>query len=437
MPETYYKVIGGNNEAAHGGDFDWGDYLPEKDKPGKWTPCVEDAEICLRGYHVTEYWNIWYEKGRRVFECECRGLQRELAPGINMKKVCRSLRLIKEISSEDYESVDQDFNLGPNNTAPYNIGRRNTSHHNAGDGNTGRCNRGSHNSGNRNCGNNNSGSENIGHDNSGGDNQGSRNAGNHNDGYHNVGDWNRANFHVGHFNTEDPSTMLTFNRPCRVSDWNLARKPLFLSRLKKNSSSEDRQKEYDQAPYADKQLLADLPNFDPGIFREITGIRVDRTIGPTIPRDTTVPTREVAGAVPVKIKLVHPDAKVPERATDGSAGYDLVATTAIKNPAGTCVYGTGVAVEIPPDHVGLLFPRSSIAWTGMMVANSVRVIDSDYRGEISAVMHRVRDGVKPPYKEGDRIGQLVIVESPRVKFIQVEELSETTRGQGGYGSTGR
>ena len=95
-----------------------------------------------------------------------------------------------------------------------------------------------------------------------------------------------------------------------------------------------------------------------------------------------------------------------------------------------------LAVEIPPGYVGLFFPRSSICKTGLSMANSVGVIDSDFRGSISLVFYKNTQCIVP-YFPGDRIGQLMIVPIPEVEYVEVEELSETERGAGGYGSTGK
>lgn len=138
----------------------------------------------------------------------------------------------------------------------------------------------------------------------------------------------------------------------------------------------------------------------------------------------------------IKFKKLVPGAVAPKRGTPGSAGFDLTATSCgIGQVPGTLVYTTGIAVEIPPGYVGLLFPRSSVYKTGMNLTNCVGVIDSDYRGEITAIFsHSWSDN---PYNTGDRICQLVIVPIPAVEYVEVDELSETERGAGGYGSTGR
>ena len=143
-------------------------------------------------------------------------------------------------------------------------------------------------------------------------------------------------------------------------------------------------------------------------------------------------------------KLIIPDAKLepkePVRATSGAAGFDMTAvsyeeTKQIKN--GLLVahfyrYHTGIAIELPPGWSALAFPRSSIVKTGAMLGNSVGVIDSDYRGEITFCFK----AEYPPYSPGERIGQLVIVPVPDVVLEEAVELSETARGSGGYGSTG-
>ncbi len=94
-----------------------------------------------------------------------------------------------------------------------------------------------------------------------------------------------------------------------------------------------------------------------------------------------------------------------------------------------------IAVEIPAGYVGLLFPRSSVCKTGLRLTNSVGVIDSDYRGGITAVFDYNKSGEQ--YKVGDRFAQLMIVAAPYVVFHEAKTLSKTARGEGGYGSTGK
>jgi len=139
----------------------------------------------------------------------------------------------------------------------------------------------------------------------------------------------------------------------------------------------------------------------------------------------------------VKIKKLVPEAVVPSYANPGDAGLDLVATW-IKvedhNKYGFFEYGTGICVEIPEGYVGLIFPRSSISKTGMLLTNSVGVIDSGYRGEIKFRFKYI-SGTNS-YNVGDKIGQLIIMPYPKIEFEEVNELNETQRGDGGFGSTG-
>jgi len=135
----------------------------------------------------------------------------------------------------------------------------------------------------------------------------------------------------------------------------------------------------------------------------------------------------------VKMKKLDVEAVIPRYAKPGDAGMDLTAVW--KNQTMDVVtYGTGLAVEIPSGYVGLLFPRSSIYKTKMSLTNAVGVIDSGYRGEIM-MKFKVTDK-RVMYKVGDRVGQLVIMPYPEVEFEEVDELSESSRGSGGYGSTG-
>jgi dUTP pyrophosphatase len=137
----------------------------------------------------------------------------------------------------------------------------------------------------------------------------------------------------------------------------------------------------------------------------------------------------------VKIKRLHKDAVIPSYAKAGDAGLDLVATSVISFDKEQVTYGTGIAIEIPEGHVGLIFPRSSIRKYEQYLSNSVGVIDSGYRGEIQATFNsRYYADVK--YKVGDKIAQLLIMPYPSIEFEETNELSSTERGDGGFGSTG-
>ena len=136
----------------------------------------------------------------------------------------------------------------------------------------------------------------------------------------------------------------------------------------------------------------------------------------------------------VNIKKLHPDAVIPKYATLGDAGLDLTAVDVVADGS-TLTYKTGLAVEIPSWHVGLLFPRSSVYKTGQTLTNCVGVIDSGYRGEI--MLKFTLSPYAKEYEIGDRGGQLIIMPYPRIDFVEVDELIPSDRGEGGYGSTGR
>jgi dUTP pyrophosphatase len=148
----------------------------------------------------------------------------------------------------------------------------------------------------------------------------------------------------------------------------------------------------------------------------------------------------------VNIKKIHPDAIIPSYATAGDAGMDLTAVSKEYSGDGFYIeYGTGLAIEIPTGYVGLLFARSSISKTSMVLANHVGVIDSGYRGEIK---FRFKDFTKSKlsgrevpfgtvYNVGDRIGQLMILPYPQIELVEVSDLTDSDRAAGGFGSTGK
>jgi len=136
----------------------------------------------------------------------------------------------------------------------------------------------------------------------------------------------------------------------------------------------------------------------------------------------------------VKIKKLHPQAVIPSYSKAGDAGMDLTITSIISDNKLDVSYGFGIAVEIPEGFVGLVFPRSSIRKTDLVLSNSVGVIDSGYRGELQATFKK--NGLNK-YEVGDRGAQIMIVPYPQIEFEEVEELSNTERGEGGFGSTGK
>ena len=146
---------------------------------------------------------------------------------------------------------------------------------------------------------------------------------------------------------------------------------------------------------------------------------------------------KISSNLEVKIKRIHKDAVIPKYAKDGDAGLDLVATSIIKETSDIIEYGLGIAIEIPKNYVGLVFPRSSVTKTSLMLKNCVGVIDSGYRGEIKATFQKINNDDDIVYDLTSRICQIIIIPYPQVSFIEVDELSETERGSGGYGSTGK
>jgi len=140
----------------------------------------------------------------------------------------------------------------------------------------------------------------------------------------------------------------------------------------------------------------------------------------------------------VKIKRLNDTATIPVYSKPGDAGLDLTATTRDQDEYGNIVYGTGLAVEIPHGHVGLLFPRSSNSKKDLYLANHVGVVDSGYRGEIIFKFRPYKGLLNSSiYDIGDRIGQLMIIPYPVIELVESDNLSDTERGDEGFGSTGK
>lgn len=169
-----------------------------------------------------------------------------------------------------------------------------------------------------------------------------------------------------------------------------------------------------------------------------------------------------AAPIDVNFKKLHPDAVTPAYARDGDAGLDFVAISKEHKPP-FLEYKTGIAVEIPEGYVGLIFPRSSItkAAPGVSLKNSVGVIDSGYRGEIAFRFEMPSDeclwdgeeyvswndgelgpstngmdDLLPTPNIGDKIGQMIILPYPMIRLNEVDELTNSERGDNGFGSTG-
>ena len=141
----------------------------------------------------------------------------------------------------------------------------------------------------------------------------------------------------------------------------------------------------------------------------------------------------------VKIKKLVPEAVVPTYAHPGDAGMDITCTSVEWDNKNECyMYHTGLAFEVPEGYVMLIFPRSSNRKTDFYLTNSVGVLDSGYRGELMmAYKSRTQELRRAPYQAGERIGQIMILPYPVVCFNLVDELSDTERGAGGFGSTGK
>ncbi len=142
----------------------------------------------------------------------------------------------------------------------------------------------------------------------------------------------------------------------------------------------------------------------------------------------------------VKIKKLSDTAVIPTYGSEGAAGADLYSAENgdVSVPRGkTVLIGTGISAEIPEGYVGLVYARSGLATKrGLAPANKVGVIDSDYRGEIKVALYNQSDETQTVLK-GERIAQLVVAPYLKAEFSEADDLSETSRGAGGFGSTGR
>jgi dUTP pyrophosphatase len=142
----------------------------------------------------------------------------------------------------------------------------------------------------------------------------------------------------------------------------------------------------------------------------------------------------------VKFKKLHPNAVTPKYSKDGDAGMDLTITSIISETTTDVTYGFGVALEIPKGFVGLVFPRSSVRKYDLSLTNCVGVIDSGYRGEIQATFKKtnwLKGNESEKYEVGDRGAQIMIIAYPQIDFVETDNLNETERGDGGFGSTGK
>ena len=142
----------------------------------------------------------------------------------------------------------------------------------------------------------------------------------------------------------------------------------------------------------------------------------------------------------IQIKKLRENAILPTRGSVAAAGYDLYAcleNDVVIAPGKTEKIGTGLAIAVPEGYFGAIFARSGLATKeGLRPANCVGVADSDYRGEYIVALHNDSDGART-VTPGERIAQLVVMPFLSVEFEEAEDLDETTRGAGGFGSTGK
>lgn len=140
----------------------------------------------------------------------------------------------------------------------------------------------------------------------------------------------------------------------------------------------------------------------------------------------------------VHVRKIHENAKLPVYGSEFAAGADLYAAEGVEIPAGeTRFVHTGIAIELPAGTVGLVYARSGLACKqNLAPANKVGVIDCDYRGEVMVALHNHGKELRT-VAAGDRVAQLVIAPYYVAKFEEASELSDTVRGEGGFGSTGK
>ncbi|MBF6354517.1 dUTP diphosphatase [Nocardia higoensis] len=140
----------------------------------------------------------------------------------------------------------------------------------------------------------------------------------------------------------------------------------------------------------------------------------------------------------IPLRRLDPGIPVPSRAHPGDAGVDLCTTQdVVLEPGERVLVGTGIAVALPIGTVGLIHPRSGLAAkTGLSVVNTPGTVDAGYRGEIKVCLinHDPRESIE--LRRGDRIAQLLVQRVELVDFVEVDELDDTPRGAGGYGSSG-
>jgi dUTP pyrophosphatase len=143
--------------------------------------------------------------------------------------------------------------------------------------------------------------------------------------------------------------------------------------------------------------------------------------------------------VELYVTLLSDAARLPGRAHEGDAGLDLHASeAAVLEPGERASVGTGIAIELPPGHAGLVLPRSGLAaHNGIALVNSPGLIDSGYRGEVRILLINTDRQQSFEIEPGDRIAQLVLTPVEAAEPVEAAKLADSARGEGGFGSTGR
>jgi len=192
----------------------------------------------------------------------------------------------------------------------------------------------------------------------------------------------------------------------------------------------------------EKTIGSDDDEIDLNFVTELNGLlnKLQEDLGtPLVTEQNIINTQPTmtGGGTLVKVKKLIPEAVIPSYSKVGDAGMDLTITKEIENTSFSVSYGFGIAMEIPKGYVGLVFPRSSVRNQDLILSNCVGVIDSGYRGELQATFKKTNglDSIK--YKVGERGAQIIILPYPTIYMTEVPELSDTDRGTGGFGSTGK
>lgn len=202
--------------------------------------------------------------------------------------------------------------------------------------------------------------------------------------------------------------------------------------LKKLQEIEQSLSNDDDDENIDMNFLSEIENILEKISIDINNDKGDNPI-----KNFTNPIVTQNSDVMVKVKKLDSNAVIPSYSKVGDAGMDLTITNIKENTTFSITYGFGIAMEIPKGYVGLIFPRSSVRNQDLILSNCVGVIDSGYRGELQATFKKTQGLDSISYNIGERGAQIIILPYPTIYMTEVPELSDTERGTGGFGSTGK